>query len=95
MTPTELIELLKYAEKIENPIAITVGVIIIVFLLWRKFWHSEYLTVGKQNYDELKVLYDTLKTELQDLRKKYEELEIKNKELQEHIKNTCAINTTD
>jgi hypothetical protein len=99
MTPTELIELLKYAEKIENPIAITVGVILIIFLLWRKFWHSEYLTVGKQNYEELKILYDTLRTEHLELKRKYESLKKDRdedrriiEELREHIKETCVMN---
>jgi len=95
MTPADLIEILKYAEKFENKIATVVGIILIVFLLWRKFWHSEYLTAGKQNFEELQALHDALKKDYQELKSKYELLETKVIKLQKHIENTCKINKTD
>ncbi len=74
MANIDPIKILQYVEKIENPTAITVAVVLCVFLFLRKFTTSEYVTAGKEAMESLKNLYDSLYQAHEELKKEYSEL---------------------
>jgi hypothetical protein len=71
-----LIEIVKWLESIQNPVALAIGCFIIGSLLFRKFFPSRYLTAGKQNFDELKSLNEILHRENEELKQDYAQLKV-------------------
>ena len=72
-----IVELIKYFESINNPAIAIVFILSIVFLLfyaWRKLTTNEYVTAGKEAFDEQKKLYDDLKSEHVLLKKDNQDL---------------------
>lgn len=63
----------KIFDKVESPIAWSIGIVLILFLIWRKFTTTEYVTAGKLTIESLNTLCNQLQEE--------------NKVLQEQIKN--------
>lgn len=61
MIIVEYLKLLDWDVLNKSPIAIVIGVVLAVFLGWRKINVSEYVTAGKETYNELKELYGDLK----------------------------------
>lgn len=82
MEASDIIKLAEYAEKLNNP-AVTIAIVLIVafvlFFLARKFVTNEYVTAGKEAFDEQCRIYKELKTE-------HEALKLKNAELEEKIR---------
>lgn len=83
MNATNILEILKYASKLEHPLFIGVVAGIIVFFLLRKFRNSEYITAGKQGYEELERRYKIISDALEESEKRCDEFERKFFELEQ------------
>jgi cell division protein FtsB len=74
-----IIKVLEYAENIDSPALSVVFILLIVLSLfygWRKLTTSEYVTAGKEAFDEQRKLYLELKEEHTKLKEEIVQLKI-------------------
>lgn len=88
---SEIVEVIKYVETLQNPIAAIVGGAIIVFLLYQRFFGSEY-SKRKDYYDSLERSLKSKTEECERLNKKIDEYQQK---LEEHAREIEELSKND